>query len=75
MPGLLFSLVRRMPNPADTYRMYAKLAADMAAEESDPRNRASLLDMAQAWKKLADRDAPSTAQQQQQPQPDGDKAE
>jgi hypothetical protein len=58
-----------MPNPADTYRMYAKIAADLAADEADPGSRASLLDMAQAWKKLADQEAPRVAQQQQQQQP------
>jgi hypothetical protein len=59
-----------MLSPADTYRMYAKIAAELVAEEDDPGSRASLLEMAQAWQKLADEEAPSVAQQQQQPQPD-----
>jgi hypothetical protein len=53
MPGLSFRLVR-MPTPTDTYLMYAKIAADLAADETDPGDRASLLKMAQAWQKLAD---------------------
>ena len=60
----------RMPNPIDTYLMYAKIAADLAADEPDQGHRASLLEMAQAWQRLADGDAPRGAQQQQQPQPD-----
>jgi hypothetical protein len=64
--------------PAETYRMYAAIAADMAAETTDPTHRASLLEMAQAWHELP----PAThaqvqqpAQQQQQQQPDDDKDE
>jgi hypothetical protein len=34
--------------------MYATIAGDMAAETTDSRDRASLLEMAQAWQKLAD---------------------
>jgi hypothetical protein len=49
--------------------MYAKIAADLAADETDSGHRAQLLDMAQAWQKLANEDAPRVAQQQQQPQP------
>jgi hypothetical protein len=41
--------------PAQTYRMYASIAADMAAEATDPGRRASLLEMAQAWRTLADK--------------------
>jgi hypothetical protein len=40
--------------PTDTYRMYAKIAADLAADETDPNDRASLLEMAEAWQTLAD---------------------
>ena len=74
--------------PADTYRMYATIAADMAAETTDSRHRASLLEMAQAWHEheLAEKEdqplplqahaqAQQPAQQQQQPQPDEDKDE
>lgn len=35
--------------------MYANLAADMAADETDPGRRASLLEMAQAWRNFADK--------------------
>ena len=71
--------------PADFYRMYASIAADMgAAETTDPARRVSLLEMAQAWHELADKEdrplpqqthaqAHQPAQQQQQPQPDDDK--
>jgi hypothetical protein len=66
----------------DTYRMYATIAAGMAADETDPGRCASLLEMAQAWQRLADKAdrsadetpaPPSVVLQQQQPQPDGDK--
>jgi hypothetical protein len=59
----------------DYYRMYATIAADMAAETTDPGRRASLLEMAQAWQRLADKvgEGPQHAvQQQQQPQPDNE---
>ena len=69
--------------PAESYRMYATIAADMAAETTDPRHRASLLEMAQAWNELAEKEdqppppqthaqARQPAQQQQQPQPDNE---
>jgi hypothetical protein len=58
-----------MPNPTDTYLMYAQIAADMAADEANSGRRSSLLQMAKAWRELADEGAPSVAQQQQQPQP------
>jgi len=53
--------------------MYAQIAVDMAADEANSGRRASLLQMAQAWRDLADKDAPRVAQQQQQPQPDDEK--
>ena len=72
--------------PAETYKMYATIAEDMAAETTDPERRASLLEMAEAWQELAekeDRPLPlqthtpvqQPAQQPQQPQPDDDKDE
>jgi hypothetical protein len=72
--------------PADTYRMYATIAADLAAAETDPARRVSLLEMAQAWQRLADKEerppppqthaqAQQPAQQQQQPQQDNDNDE
>jgi hypothetical protein len=55
--------------PRDYYRMYASIAADMAADAADAGHRASLLEMAQAWQKLAEKsEAPRAVQQQQQPQ-------
>jgi hypothetical protein len=58
-------------DPADYYRMYARIAADLAADTADTARRASLLEMAQAWRNLADKaeGAPHVVQQQQQPQP------
>ena len=61
-----------MPSPTDTYLMYAQIAVDMAADEADPGRRASLLQIAQAWRDLADKDAPHVAQQQLQPDDDKD---
>lgn len=37
----------------NTYRVYARIAADMAAATSDLGHRVSLLEMAQAWQRLA----------------------
>jgi hypothetical protein len=59
-----------MTDPADFYRMYAQIAVDMAADEAEPGRRASLLQIAQAWRNLADKDAPRVDQQQQQSKPD-----
>jgi hypothetical protein len=64
--------VGRVPNPTDTYLMYAQIAVDMAADEADPGRRVALLQIAQSWRDLADKDAPRIAQQQQQPQPDNE---
>ena len=64
-----------MSNPTDTYLMYAQIAVDLAADEADPGRRASLLQIAQSWRNLADKEAPRAAQQQQQPQSDDDKDE
>jgi hypothetical protein len=53
--------------------MYAQIAADMAAETTDQGRRVSLLEMAQAWRALADKEEGSrVAQLQQRPQPDND---
>jgi hypothetical protein len=53
--------------------MYATIAADMAGEATDTGRRVSLLEMAQAWRTLADKeDGSHVAQQQQQPQPDNE---
>jgi hypothetical protein len=59
--------------PAEHYRMYATIAAEMAADTADPGRRVSLLEMAQAWRALADKEEGHVAQQQQQPQPEDDK--
>jgi hypothetical protein len=62
-------------DPAQTYRMYATVAADMAADTIDPGIRASLLKMAEALRGLADKEEGGSVQQQQQqqqPQPDDD---
>jgi NAD-dependent oxidoreductase involved in siderophore biosynthesis len=49
--------------------MYASIAADMAADAADAGHRASLLEMARVWQKLAEKsEAPRAVQQQQQPQ-------
>jgi hypothetical protein len=50
--------------------MYAANCAELAAETSDPSRRASLLEMAQAWRVLAERAEKfrRAVQQQQQPQ-------
>jgi hypothetical protein len=53
--------------PAGHYRMYAAMAADMAAEATDPGSRATLLEIAQTWRNLADKE------EQSQPQPDDEK--
>jgi len=52
--------------------MYAQIAVDMAADEADPGRRVALLQIAQSWRDLADKDGPRVAQQQQQPQPDNE---
>lgn len=59
-----------MPEPVEFYRMYAANCAEMAAESADPRRRAALLEMAQAWRGLAEKAErlSRTVQQQQQPQ-------
>jgi hypothetical protein len=43
------------------YKMYAGIAADMAADTIDPARRASLLEMAQAWRTLAEKEEQSQA--------------
>jgi hypothetical protein len=65
--------------PAEHYRMYAEIAAGMAAETTDPGRRVSLLEMAQAWRALADKEAwraladkEEGSHVAQQPQPDND---
>lgn len=60
----------KVTEPVAFYRMYAADCAAMAAEVSDTGRRARLLEMAQAWLRLAERveSAPHVTQQQQQPQ-------
>jgi hypothetical protein len=50
--------------------MYATIAAEMAAETADPGRRVSLLEMAQAWRALADKEEGSDVAQQQEPDND-----
>lgn len=61
-----------MSEPVAYYRMYAAHCAEMAAEFPDPARRASLLEMAQAWRALAERAEKTrrAGQQQRQSQPD-----
>lgn len=40
---------------SDEYRRYARECLEMASAMNDPRARASLLQMAQVWFRLADR--------------------
>jgi hypothetical protein len=62
-------------DPSDYYRTYARIAADMARETTHPGHCASLLEMAQVWRKLADKHTSRVARHQPQPQPDDDKKE
>jgi hypothetical protein len=69
-----YALGRSVVDPVHYYRMYARIAADIAADTTDPGRRASLLEMALAWRTLAEKaEGPRVAQQQQQPQPDDKK--
>jgi hypothetical protein len=52
--------------------MYATIAAEMAAETTDPGRRASLFEMAQAWRALAEKEEGHVTQQPP-PQPDNDR--
>ena len=45
----------RLVGKSDEYRRYARECLEMASAISDPRARASLLQMAQVWFRLADR--------------------
>ena len=45
----------RLVGKSDEYRRYARECLEMASAMSDPRARASLLQMAQVWFRLADR--------------------
>ena len=45
----------RLVGKSDEYRRYARECLEMASAISDPRARASLLQMAQVWLRLADR--------------------
>ena len=45
----------RLVGKSDEYRRYARECLEMASAVSDPRARASLLQMAQVWFRLADR--------------------
>jgi hypothetical protein len=44
--------------------MYAAIAADMAGQTTDPARRVSLLEMAQAWRNLADKEDRSSSDDQ-----------
>lgn len=59
-----------VPEPVEFYRMYAANCAEMAADAIDSSRRAALLEMAQAWRTLAEKAERTqrVAQQQQQPQ-------
>ena len=45
----------RLVGKSDEYRRHARACLEMASAISDPRARASLLQMAQVWFRLADR--------------------
>lgn len=70
------------------YRLHAAQCIDLAHQSTDPQNTLTLLDMARSWRMLTDRADKNSrtdmaahelpeprqhvAQQQRQPQPDGD---
>jgi hypothetical protein len=76
---------------AALYRLHAAQCINLAQRSTDTQSRLALLDMARSWRMLADQaeknsqtDIPvyetpkprqHVAQQQQQPQPDGEKKE
>lgn len=51
---------------SDAYRRYARECLEMASAVSDPRARASLLQMAQVWFRLAERALPADAEEPHQ---------
>ena len=51
---------------SDDYRRYARECLEMASAISDPRARASLLQMAQVWFRLAERALPADAEEPHQ---------
>lgn len=51
---------------SDAYRRYARECLEMASAVSDPRARASLLQMAQVWFRLAERALPVDAEEPHQ---------
>ena len=59
----------RLVGKSDAYRRYARECLEMASAVSDPRARASLLQMAQVWFRLAERALPADAEES--PQVDG----
>lgn len=54
--------------PIEFYRMYAANCAEMAAEVTDLGRRAALLEMAQAWRALAEKAERAPRAVQQPPQ-------
>ena len=51
---------------SDEYRRYARECLEMASAINDPRARASLLQMAQVWFRLAERALPADAEEPHQ---------
>jgi hypothetical protein len=61
---------------AEEYRQHAQQCLDAAQRIQNAEERAIMLQIAQTWIRLAEKeDAPSSAQQQQQVQPKDDKTE
>jgi hypothetical protein len=61
---------------AEQYRQHAQDCLDAAQRIQDAEEREIMLNIAQTWMRLAEKeDAPSSAQQQQQAQPKDDNAE
>jgi hypothetical protein len=54
----------RLVGKSDEYRRYARDCLEMASTVQDPRARASLLQMAQVWFRLADRTQPADADEE-----------
>jgi hypothetical protein len=56
----------RLVGKLDAYRRYARECLEMASAVSDPRARASLLQMAQVWFRLAERALPAETEESHQ---------
>jgi hypothetical protein len=66
----------RVASKAEEYRQHAQQCLDAAQRIQNAEERAIMLQIAQTWIRLAEKeDAPSSAQQQQQVQPKDDKTE